>query len=1217
MKIWRCFLVLLGLLCAGLAQAASSYTFRSDSFAWETSANTITWDKTCTGYPGDDDKANISLTGGFKFRFAGTDYTSVRVLANGGLQFGTDTGFFRTFTNSALPAGSPTAQSGCSATATTNVILAYWTDLNPSASGSGGVTWEQKGTAPNRYLVVSWNGVYQYSTTTPYTFQIILYESANGVNGEFKYQYGNSNASGSNATIGVQIDSNDYTQYSYNSGYNANGSAIRWFLANGTPTRRAEYRFDEYSYSGRVGEVLDSSSNSNNGVRVGTATTVAGGYVCRGLSIPANTTSTSSAVDTLLGVPSAIGSQGAVTLWYAGNTTWNSGAAMLLDATTSTSRPFFLVRQSDGSLRATITDSAGTLLTATTSAQVVSAGNWRHIAVSWRLANGNGQSSLRIYINGFQAGASTGTTTGSLDNSIGTLFVGDNRSTTAPANATLNSANGTIDEMRVYNYDISAVELSADMTPTHTCPPPLDHVEAVPSATTASTCAPITITVRACSDAACNTVMTGYAGTVNLSTSTNRGNWTIGSGPTPLGTLTPGTANSGNASYTFVATDQGVARLQLSNSLAQSVRITAVDSLTPGTTTTSAAIQFNNNAFVWSEDLNTKISGTNVAVAGRPHDLQVSLIKKDPTTGSCGVATDFTGTRNMKLWRTDSSGSWTAPTVVSPALTIPAARPASNNMSLAFSAGVASLNLATTDIGQYTLNLDDDSLTYASATISGSLGPLTVRPFAIVISGLTLAGTGNPGGSTSSDAVFGKAGAAFSATFAAYRWAAGADSGGDGTPDSGVTLAQITAGGLAPGFNTSISLTAVNGQQTPAPGAPTNGVLGSLLPTAVATASFTGGSATLGNLTYSEVGSFVLNTTGVVGNFLSSGLALDAYMFKADGTQSARVGRFIPAGFALSGFSATHRSALSCTPASTFSYLGEDIGIAFTLTAQNATGGTTVNYSNASGFAKQLASTPSSHNLAGISGTTMFKSGQYSLSNGSGTWISGVANVGFTLNVTRGSTPVGPYNAAQFGIASTEPATGGDGVGMLTLNLDTDYPANVADSALLGQIPLRYGRLRLQNGMSAADRTLSLPLTAQYWDSSANIYKTNDLDSCTRVTAANLSFGNFRRTLAAADAVMSPNSVTVSPTVSTFVTFAKPGSGHVGSMDVAIALNPGANPTDGSCMPSGWRTTAATAGANLAALRGAWCGGTSDPSARATWGLYRGSNGIVYQRENF
>ncbi|MGQ3051748.1 MAG: DUF6701 domain-containing protein [Roseateles sp.] len=1203
----RCLLLIgLALLC-GLAKAASSYTFRSDSFAWESAATALSWDRSCTGYPGDDDKATISFTGGFKFTFAGTAYTSARVLTNGGLQFGTDTGFFRTFTNTTLPAAAAAARSGCAAGPTTNVILAYWTDLDPSRAGSGGVSWEQKGTAPNRYVVVSWNGVYQYNTSTPYTFQIILYE-----NGEFKFQYGNANATGSRATIGVQVSASDYTQYSYNSGYNANGSAIRWFVPNGTPTRRAEYRFDEFSYSGRVGEVVDSTTNSNHGVGVGSATTVAGGYVCRGLSIPADTSSASQAIDTLLDVNSALGDAGAVTFWYAANTAWNNSAAMLLDATTSASRPFFLVRQSDGSLRATLSDGNGVVLSAVTGAQAVTAGSWRHIAVSWRLAAGSGQSSLRIYINGVQVGAASGTTTGSLDNSIGSLFIGDNRSTAIPTNGSNRSANGTLDEMRVYNYEISALELTADMAPTHACPPPLDHVEAVPAATAGSTCAATAVIVRACSDAACNTVMTGYAGTVNLSTSSGRGDWSKGSGPTPLGTLTPGTGNSGNASYTFVATDQGVARLQLTHSLAQAVRLTAVDSITPGTTSTSAAIQFNDNAFVWTEDLAGRIAGSNIVVAGRPHDLQVSLIKKDPATGSCGIATDFSGTRNMKLWRTDSGGPWAAPGIASPALALPASRPASNNLALAFTAGVATLNLTTTDIGKYTLNLDDDSLTYASTTISGGIGDLVVRPFAIVVSGLTLAGTGNPGLGNPADAVFGKAGAPFSATVGAYRWAAAADSGSDGVPDAAATLAQVSAGGLTASFNSSVNLLPLALSQTPVPAS--GGVLGNLSNGVIS--GFSGGTVTVNNLAYSEVGSFQLNTTAVVGNFLSSGLALDAVVFNASGAQQSRIGRFIPAGFVASAFAATHRSALACTPASTYSYLGEDIGIAFTLTAQNAAGATTQNYSGS--FAKLVASTPANLNLAGISGTTMFKPAQYTVGNGAGTWSAGVANVSFTLNMLRGNAPVGPFDNARFGIAPVD----GDNVTMLALNLDTDAPANVADRALLGQIPLRYGRLRLQNGMSAANRRLILPLMAQYWDSGSTTFKINDLDACTRVTSANLSFGNFRKTLTAADAVMNPNTVTVNPAGSSFITLSAPGGNRVGSMDIAIALGTGASPTDQSCLKtaSNWTAaTPATTGANLAALRGAWCGNaaTSDPGARATWGLYRGSDGIVFQRENY
>lgn len=1199
------------LMLPAWALAASSYTFRSDTYAWESSSNTITWDRTCTNYPGDDDKATITFSGGFRFTFAGVSYTSVRVLSNGGLQFGSDNGFFRTFTNTPMPIGAVAAfGTGCTSGATNNVIMAYWNDLNPSQQGSGGVTWQQKGTAPNRYLVVSWNGVYQYATSTPYTFQIILYE-----NGEFKFQYGNANASGSNATIGVQVTSSDYTQYSYNSGYNANGSAIRWFVPSGTPSRRAEYRFDEYSYSGRVGETLDSSGNNNNGVRVGSANTVAGGYVCRGLGIAAESSSTSNAVDTLLDVNSSIGDKGAVTFWYAAKANWNSGSAMLLDATTAAGSPFFLVRQADGSLRASITDSAGTVLSATTAAQTTTAGTWRHVAVSWRLAAGTGQSTLRIYLNGSQAGAATGTTTGSLDNSIGTLFVGDNRSTAAPTNGTFNSANGTIDEMRVYNYDISALELTADRAPTHVCPPPLDHVEANPGGTTASTCAPLTVTVRACSDSACNTIMTGYTGTVNLSTSSSRGDWSLGSGPTPGGVLTPGAAGSGQASYRFVATDQGVARLQLSHSLAQSITLTAVDSTLPSTARTSSAVQYADNAFQWAEDLSGAIAGTNVIVAGRPHDVQVSLLKRDPTTGSCGVATDFTGTRNLKLWRTDSGGTWTAPSVVSPTLSIPASRPAANNLALSFTAGVASLNLGTTDIGKYTLNLDDDSLTYAATTVSGSIGDLIVRPFTIAISGLTLSGTGNPGGSLATDTIFGKAGAGFSATATAYRWASGADAANDGVPDADATLAQVSAGGVAAGFNSTVTLSALAGSQTPT--ASSGGVLGTLGTGTITSQG--GGSVNWINLTYSEAGSFQLNTTGVVSNFLASGLALNATVFNASGVQTNRVGRFVPAGFALSGYSAAHRSAMSCAAAASFTYLDEDVTLGFTLTAQNAAGGTTRNYVGS--YAKLALTTPGNFSLAGISGSTMFKPGtRVSTSASTGSWATGgsagTAAITLTARVARAAAPDGPFDTAQFGIAPTDT----DGVTMLTLNLDTDSPANGADRTLLGQIPLRHGRLRLQNGMSAANRPLTLPLTAQYWNGTA--FVTNPLDACTRVTAANLSFGNLRKSLTAADLVMSPSSVTVNPTSPTFITLAAPGGNRVGSADIAVALGTGSSPSDASCLKTAasWTaTTAATTGANLAALRGAWCSGnyTSDPSARAVWGLYRGSNGVVYQRENY
>lgn len=1206
MKTWRVLLAaLLLVLCGGIAQAASSYTFRSDSYAWETAANTVAWDRTCTSYPGDDDKATLTLTGGFKFRFAGTDYTTVRVLANGGLQFGTDTGFFRTYTNTALPAAAAGAQSGCAASATTNVILAYWTDLNPSQNGSGGVTWEQKGTSPNRYLVVSWNGVYQYNTSTPYTFQIILYEAAYGVNGEFKFQYGNANASGSNATIGVQVSSSDYTQYSYNSGYNANGSAIRWFVPSGTPTRRAEYRFDEWNYSGRVGEVADSSGNSNNGVRIGNATTSATARICRSLSIPLDTTSASHAVDTLLDVNSGVGDTGAVTFWYQAATAWNNSAAMLLDATSTTSRPFFLVRQSDGSLRATVTDSNGLVVSVATPAQSVTASTWKHVAFTWRLAVGSNQSILRIYIDGFQVAATTTTTSGTLDNSIATLFVGDNRSSTAPTNATLRSANGLIDELRVYNYEISALELTADMAMVaRVCLPPLDHYElSVP--TTSLTCQQSTITVKACStNASSCSVETSVNGTAALTTS--------------AGTLSPSTVSFVNGVATATLSWPGgidgstvTVTLGAESTAASNPRRCCPDGVNCAAAN-SCTTNFKNAAFIVSDSAGgTEVTlPTHTAGTQSANFYYLRAVRKSSSTQACEAA--LTGTKTVNWgYECHDPASCSTSNLMTVASFSPATAPSTptpkastliqrnnKNATLGYTAvsmefdsnGNAPFKLSFADVGKTLLHFNH-SVTVGSSgsdSISGkSLGFVT-KPFGFTVSNITKPASPyapNPAASDANGLAFVAAGSPFRArvTATTSSGAAAPNFGKEDTPE-GVLLTPLLTAPSSGGIAGSVDNATVTGDK------------------------FTTGFADVANLSYSEVGIIRLTPSLASADYLGAGTGA------ITGTQTGTIGRFIPAGFTVTAKPVTNRSAMApaCNPASVFTYLDEDFKLEFKLTAVNAANVPTQNYSGS--FAKLDLTDPAKFKLAGVAGATTFKTtDRLSVSAPTGSWAAGQADASLTARVARIANPDGPFATAQFGIAPVDT----DGVTLTTPNLNTDPAIAGDETANVGQIPLRYGRLRLQNGMSAGDRPLTLPLAAQYWDSSTNTFKTNDLDSCTRVTAANLSFGNFRKTLAAADAVMNPNTVTVNPAGNTFITFAKSASGHVGSMDVAIALNPGANPTDASCMPTGWSTKSATTGANLVALRGAWCGGNSDPSARATWGLYRGSNGIVYQRENF
>ncbi len=100
---------------------------------------------------GDDAAASVSLP--FAFPFYGSTYTSMSVCSNGFIVFG----------------GSDTAyQESLEAHFDLPRISALWDDLNPSAGGS--VTSK---VVPGA-VAITWQGVFEYGTSSPNTFQIVL-----------------------------------------------------------------------------------------------------------------------------------------------------------------------------------------------------------------------------------------------------------------------------------------------------------------------------------------------------------------------------------------------------------------------------------------------------------------------------------------------------------------------------------------------------------------------------------------------------------------------------------------------------------------------------------------------------------------------------------------------------------------------------------------------------------------------------------------------------------------------------------------------------------------------------------------------------------------------------------------------------------------------------------------------------------------------------------
>ncbi|MBA4175086.1 MAG: hypothetical protein C0505_00765 [Leptothrix sp. (in: Bacteria)] len=538
----------------------------------------------------------------------------------------------------------------------------------------------------------------------------------------------------------------------------------------------------------------------------------------------------------------------------------------------------------------------------------------------------------------------------------------------------------------------------------------------------------------------------------------------------------------------------------------------------------------------------------------------------NPTTCSAGNLMTVTGSSAVAV----SSTSNAVPSVYT---SVPMSFDTNGNAPFSFN--YANVGL----VSLYVRKLAGGPLLASLAVASNSF---VVRPAGFVISGVKQTAApqlANPAAAGAAGAKFVAAGEAFGATVTAVtRSGAAAPNFGNETTREGVLLRPTLV-------------------------APAGGAAGTLANATVAGTAFSAGAASVSNLSFSEVGIVTLTPSVADGDYLGAG--------NVTGTTTGNIGRFVPAKFALSAGSVTHRSGLACAPASAFSHLGENFRLGFTLTAQNLAGATTTNYRGS--FAKLDPAAAAGWNLVGMDGSTVFSaaSGRLTLGSATGSWSNGVAaGITLTANAARAAAADGPFNAT-FGIAPMD----SDGVAITAYDLDTDSPANGADHAAVAAVALRFGRLRLANAIGAADRPLNLPVTAQYWNGTS--FATNTLDSCTTVPATAVSLGNLRRTLTAADtAVASP--VAVSGGLGA-LRLAAPAGGHRGTLDVALSL--GSAAADASCLQpwSPGSGDAATAGVNLAFLRGAWCGSAydKDPAARASFGLQRGHDGLIYRRENY
>ncbi len=1027
---------------------AATYAFRSTTYAWESANTNVVWDRTQTGYPNDDDKQVVNL--GFTFNFGGVNYTQVRIHANGVLQFGADTQFHRHYENTNLPVTTPPPSPNCSnctpGTQPDRLLLVYWDDINPALGGT--VRYQTKGTGPNRRFVVSWENVPHFNFGGQYSFQIILFE-----NGEFVYQYGTGNASGVSATIGVEIDNSDFTLYSFNSNFSYAGTAIRWFKPSGAPTRLAEYWFEEQNWSGRPNEVVDWTGNGYAGNTLGAVQSVVDGRVCRAASIPLNTNQTVAGINTNIDVDSAIGNSGSISFWYRGNTSWNTRDNQLFDATSASNAWFHLTKRSNGRLLFRVADTQGNIIAAETGNYSFAAGVWKHIAVSWRVAAGTNQTILRIYLDGVLVQSQQGTTNGQLPASLGTLFFGDNPNNISQSNAsTVNSADGLLDEIKVYNYEISSSDVIADRDASHPCIS-IDHLR-IEHDGQGLTCDAETVVIKACLNDTCSNLFPGY---VPVDFQLSGGFY----GTTLL------TAGQGN--YSFNRTQAGNVTLGATTSLST---VNATRCFIGSTA--NCVMQFTDVGVL----LNELQSGTTVfpdGHAGNTYQGRLRVVRTNTTTGAC--ETRLTGAQNVDFAvecnnpQSCVSGQQFVVNNTAVALNNAGATLNRTAVNLNFNnQGAADFSYRYSDVGRIRFHvrlvLPEDisgpALTLQTSSSSFVIKPHTIQ-FLEASANPYIAGS-NPG-SMASGVGFWPAERPFQ-VLAESRNAQGAR-----TPNFGreQPIQRITLDFVERLY-------------------PVAGIGGAGLFESGLFEPVTGESGRQRSVTarWREVGTIRVRARLADNNYLNAGDVL------ATGVSPA-IGRFYPVGFRL----ASSQVSNSC---GAFSYMQQPgIQLSYELEAVGDEGRVLQNYDSSryQGVA-QLAVVAKDL----FAGETPGLGGRLQITPSS--WVDGryqVLQSDVSFNRAGNQQPDGPFRQLQLGIQplleiDNRPILLADFNPSVTGPCTSNCPAKVLGATL----DIRYGRLVLDNAFGSELESLPLSLRAEYWDGQR--FSFNSLDQCSAIDPA-------------------------------------------------------------------------------------------------------------------
>jgi hypothetical protein len=430
-------------------------------------------------------------------------------------------------------------------------------------------------------------------------------------------------------------------------------------------------------------------------------------------------------------------------------------------------------------------------------------------------------------------------------------------------------------------------------------------------------------------------------------------------------------------------------------------------------------------------------------------------------------------------------------------------------------------------------------------------------------------------------------------------------------------------------------------------GNPTVKTVACVLPTGCVTGSLTspsvwGGAGTrTSTVSYSEVGTFnvELEDQTFADVDINDSTTAERYI-PPTLPQPVTLGRFVPDHFIVApaagntpkfqtfGVPDTSCATGAPLPKRSFTYIGQSFGYETLpqalITAQNAANVTTVNYSQnlwkiAPSNVTQTYSTTQARDADVINAPTVSK-----LDDGTGTVTASISDrLAFNRSIT---TPQALFNASiSLSMSVVDDSEVGSpvitGNGAISTTTATSFNGTGSGILFDSGNAFRYGRLRLGSAGGSQLVNLQVPLETQYWN--GTIFVTNAADHCTAIAPSTIALSNYVGSLAACETGAISGSSFVAGKGDLRLRAPGPGTPptdlNTGSVDLAVNLGITAAGNTCTSTLAGVPISEAVALGNRAYLQGKWSGGTytENPSARARFGVYRGSDEVIFLRESY